>query len=211
VSASADYYDMPANYSYLTNTAITSISSPFIIIDKAHEDQWVQQYRDMNRDYDNKCMYGTLSIEDKITYNNANSAFSQSMVDSIKNYQIDQRRNIAVNNLKKDPTVIAVIDKAKTPAAIAGGAWALYRGTSIPIKVTENTSLSAGASVHNRSASLGLSSPIINTNVSVDQNGVTTSVNRGIVEHVSAYINNYRPSQASIPWTSVGINYGISL
>ncbi|CAM6003942.1 unnamed protein product [Sphagnum balticum] len=201
------------NNSYISNTKYIGDSQSFTVLDKSSMTNLQQQYNSMNKQYEDKSNYGLLSLADQQNYINSMTSLSQSMVNQIKDYQVQQQKNQAISSAKKDPSYSDLEKAGKYPVMVVGGAYALYRGTTFRLKLTDTTSATAGGSVKDSNASVGLASPVVNTSVGATEQNMTMSISRGIVDHVGITFTNSRPFQSSSGPTSntVSASYGISL
>lgn len=212
IVAWADYADVPANSSYLSNTKYVGNQSPITFIDPGKQLQLAQQYEAMVKAYETKQNYGILTYSDQINYNNSASAFTQGVLNEVKNYQQSTQSNKLIAALKKNPDIMAAEQAAKYPAIIVGGTLSVYRGTSYTIYKTDLLSITPGESIKDKNASLAVACPILNASVAANTDSITTNVNRGLIYHVSVNFTNTTPLQAANPpVNTVSFNYGISL
>lgn len=200
--------DVDVNSSYLADLKYSS-NHDYPVLDSKRELQLAQQYDDMSRAYMCKRTYGTASLNDELVYNAAVTAYAKSIVDEVQAYQFGIQKDKVASNLRRDPNLAALERAGKYPAAVAGGAWSLYNGTTYTLR-SGNVAFTPGASIKNKSGSIAVSSPILTASFAASLQNFTTSVSRALVDHVSvSFSNTIQPDVPSA--NTISFNYGLSL
>jgi hypothetical protein len=119
-----------------------------------------QQYQDLNRDYEMRAAYGIASFGDRENQINANTDFSHNVLHQVELDQGKIQGDAAQKNTQGNDT----LQDAAKPVVVAA---ALYTGKQVKLKINDDTHFIAASTLRDRSARMGIDSPIVNSKLEV--------------------------------------------
>jgi hypothetical protein len=153
---------MSPNTSLLNNIHYSNSENPFDpYIEKRAAVEIRQQYDDINRDYEFRRSYGLVDSYSEQAHTDQMSSLGQSAMQRFESYNGQQTEQGAKAMMNRNPDLHPLMG----PIGVVGGAAALYRGSGVNMRVTDDTKVRAKASVRDRTGGLELNSPVIHGSI----------------------------------------------
>ncbi len=175
------------------------------VLDRRNTLELKQKYEDINRDYDMRHTYGLSSafgVDDQ-NHMNQMGDLGHDAMQRAESYQGEKAKTSVTTNPNMQPLM--------APAAVVGGAAALYRGSGVNVINQGDYKLRAKASLRNQTTGLELSSPVVHGSVDMTMTAPSNvDPNSPPPLDPSARTERYRLSLSrNLPFDiSSGFNYG---
>lgn len=168
-----------------------------------------QEFSDMTRNYDMRSNYNVVSKEEERQHLEQMNSFSKSVVSEVRDQQV--KKNL--RNLRQASEREENLRAIRRPVEFLAGLYAFYQGEPVKVKLADSkdTKVEASAVLPSKTASVGVSSPIVNGGVSHSISAQEANQkNVGIQDQPKAETTTVSLSRP-LPWAmSSGISYGVA-